>query len=307
MVRRLLASLVLGLAAGTTLAQTVPPAQSNPPPQEDRPFFSRISGLFGGDLPQLDRPDTVKLILRPHFGDFVRRDYLRVDTGLDWSLNDHFELSTEALFYFTHGFGSTADGYGIGELQFGAKYVFEEWPEPGYETTFALDVALPVGHAPIDMTDGYYHVNPTVVVQHLWISRPRLTTFGGLGVDLISKSRIAGRFSTNQPHDDSFSVTSGGVYDAGQLKWTLSGTIATTALISHTARQFFYLQPGLLWYVPKRFTLHSKTQWIVGLSARTTFGPDGVDFSLSSRLRAEITFRQVMDKLRGRSSDKPSP
>ena len=305
MVRRLTAIIVLGLAARSASAQEQPPGPNIQPPQEQRPFFSRVSGLFGGDLPQLDLPDSVKLILRPHFGDFVRRDYLRVDTGLGWALNDHFEVNAEALFYATHGFRSSSDGYGIGELQFGSKYVFEELPVRGYETTLALNVALPVGHAPIDMTDGYYHVTPTLVVQHNWISKPRLTTFGGVGVDLITKSSVPGRFSTNQPHDDSISVTYGGLYDAGQLKWTLSGTFATTALISETGRQFFYLQPGVLWYVPKRYTFHSKTQWIVGLSARTTFGPDGVDFSLSSRLRAEITFRQVMDKLRGRSSDKP--
>jgi hypothetical protein len=306
MVRRLIKIFALSLAAGSAWAQTTP-AQSTSAPQEDRPFFSRISGLFGGDLPQLDLPDTVKVILRPHLGDFVRRDYLRVDTGLDWALNDHFNLSSGALVYFTHGLRGTADGYGIGLLQFGSKYVFEEWPKRGYETTFGVDVSLPVGHAPIDMTDGYDHMTPTLVVQHLWTSKPRLTTFGGVGVDLISKSRVAGTFGTNQPHQDSFSFTGGGVYDAGQLKWTLTSTLGTTALISHHDSAFFYLQPGVLWYVPKKFTLHSKTQWIVGLSARTTWGPDGLDFSLSSRLRAEITFRQVMDKLRLTTSRNRQP
>ena len=306
MVRRLIQLLTLSLAAGPAWAQVQPGANS-PAPQEPRPLFPRISGLFGDDLPQLDRPDTVKLVLRPHFGDFVRRDYLRVDTGLNWAMNDHFTLSSGALVYFTHGLRGTADGYGIGLLQFGSKYVFENWPQPGYETSLALDTSLPVGHAPIDMTDGYYHLTPTVVVQHLWTSKPRLTTFGGMGFDLINRSRVAGTFGTNQPHQNSVSVTGGGVYDAGQLKWTLTSTLATTALISHHSAAFFYLQPGVLWYVPKKFTLHSKTQWIVGLSARTTWGPDGLDFSLSSRLRAEITFRQVMHNLRQSTSGKSPP
>ncbi len=306
MVRRLIQLLTFSLAAGPAWAQAQPDPNGSAP-QEPRPLFSRISGLFGGDLPQLDRPDTVKLILRPHFGDFVQRDYMRVDTGLDWALNDHFALSAEAMVYFTHGLRGTADGYGIGLLQFGSKYVFVGWPQPRYETTLTLNTTLPVGHAPIDMTDGYYHVAPNIVVQHLSTRNPRLTTFTGMGVDLISKSRVPGIFGTNQPHENSVSVTAGGVYDAGQLKWTLSGILTTTSLISHHPDQFFYLQPGVLWYVPRKFTHHSKTQWIVGLSARTTWGPDGLNFSLSSRLRAEITFRQVMNNLRQRASGNSPP
>ena len=84
----------------------------------------------------------------------------------------------------------------------------------------------------------------------------------------------------------------------------MTGTYATTAEITRHAENFYYLQPGMLWYVPSRYTFHSKTQWIVGLSARTTWGPDGFDFGLNSRLRAEITFRQVMEKIRGTTSSR---
>jgi hypothetical protein len=42
----------------------------------------------------------------------------------------------------------------------------------------------------------------------------------------------------------------------------------------------------------------SKTQWILVLGARVSFGPDGTEISTSSRVRAEITFRQVMEKFR---------
>jgi hypothetical protein len=154
------------------------------------------------------------------------------------------------------------------------------------------------------MTDGHNHFTPTIVVQHLWTKVPHLTTFAGAGVDVVSASSATGIFSKNQPHDDSVSVTTGGVYDLGQLKWTLTGTYATTALITSRPHSFFYLQPGLLWYVPKKFTFHYKTQWILGLSMNASRGPDGTNISLGSRVRAEITFRQVMDNLRWR---KPAP
>jgi hypothetical protein len=312
MVRRTLYILALGLATAAARAQTIPPPV-NPPPPPERTLFTRINGLFTGDLPQLDPPGTFKLILRPHFGDLVRRDYMRVDTGLRWALNDRFELSAEASVYFDHGFGGSSSsgsgsaGYGIGRLRFGSKYVFERWPWPNYETSLGLNTELPTGHPPIDMTDGHYHVSPTIVIQHNWYSVPRLSTFSGAGLDFLKSSSVAGTFGTNQPHDSSLSLTAGGIYDMGQVKWTFATTYATTALVSGNSAHFVYVQPGLLWYVPSRFTFHSKTQWIVGFAASTSIGPDGTDFSLSSRLRAEITFRQVMDKLHWPSSAHRAP
>jgi len=297
MFHRFLKLLALAVLTTSTWAQSQPETASSSPAAPPPTVFSRISGLFSGELPQLDPPGTMKLILRPHFGDLVRRDYMRVEAGLRWALNDRFELNTDASVYFTHGLGDPA-GYGIGKVRFGSKYVFEAWPYPELETSFGLNIELPVGHPPLDMTDGHYHYTPTVVVQHHSDRYPRLTTFAGLGLDFISDSHVPGTFGSNQPHDDSFAVTAGGIYDVGQLKWTLTTSFATTAWISNHPKNFYALQPGVLWYVPARFTFNSKTQWIVGLSARTVWGPDGTDFSLNARLRAEITFRQIMEKIR---------
>lgn len=303
MFRHTLSLLLCTLSIGVARAQS---ANDPAPKASPSKLYSRISGLFEGDLPQLDLPGTYKLKFRPHFGDLTRRDYMRVDAGLRWAYNDNFELSSEALVYFTHGLGgSSADGYGIGRLRAGSKYVFEHWPKTNYETSLALNVEVPTGHPPIDMIDGNYHFAPSLVVQHNWITRPRLTTFAGTGLDILGRSRSQGTYGTNQPHDHSMSVTVGGLYDMGQIKWTLTGTYATTALVTRHTENFYYFQPGMLWYVPSRFTFNSKTQWIVGLSARGTWGPDGFDFGLNSRLRAEITFRQFMDKIRGREKAKP--
>jgi len=270
------------------------------------PLFSRVNGLFGGDLPQLDLPGTFKLILRPHLGDFVRRDYMRLDAGTRWALNDKFELTAQASAYFTHGFGgSSADGYGIGRIWLGSKYIFEHWPRRNYETSVTINAEIPTGHPPIDMTDGNYHLTPTVVVQHNWASRPRLTTFGGIGLDIVGRSTIAGTYGTNEPHDHSISLITGAVYDVGQLKWTITGTYATTALITSQSNNLYYIQPGVLWYVPSRYTFSSKTQWIVGLGLRATWGPDGFDFGTSSRLRAEITFSQFMEKIHKTTTKSP--
>ena len=299
--RRLLPLILLALTSPTLRAQAAPAANITTT-QNQRTLFSRIRGLFDFDLPNLDPPGTVKLIFNPHFSDLVRRDYLRVDSGIRWAINDHFDISPEASIFLAHGLGgSNADGYGIGELRLGTKYVLPHWPDSNYETSLFVNVSVPVGHPPVHLTDGFNHVAPGFLVQHLSTRYPRLTTFSGAGLDLITKSRITGIPYRNEPRDDSMNATAGAIYDQGQVKWTLTATYATTAGLGATSRNFFYVRPSLLWYVPKKYTF-SKTQWILGLGVRASWGPDGTELSVFSRVRAEITFRQVMEQLGTRLS-----
>jgi hypothetical protein len=299
MLRRLLFLLCLSLAALAGRAQSQP-VENIQTPQEARPFFSRIRGLFDIDLPDLDPPGTVRLIFHPHISDLVRRDYLRTDAGFRWALNDNFELSAEASTFVTHGLRSGNDGYGIGEMRYGGKYIFKEWLRPDFETSVSLNIAQPVGHPPFDLTDGHNHFSTGLIIQHHSESNPHLTTFAGPSFELITKSSVPGAFQPNQPQDNNYSLIVGGIYDMGQLKWTLSGTGTTTALVGGAPKYFFYLQPSLLWYVPKKLTFHSKTQWIIGVGAPITWGPDGTEFKVNSRVRAEITFGQVIARMRGK-------
>lgn len=297
MLRHLLLILGLGWSAAPGWAQS-PPAENIRTPQGSPPYFFRIRGLFDIELPELDPPGTVKLILHPHLSDLARRDYVRTDVGFRWALNDHFEFSTEAAAFLTHGLRSRSAGYGIGEMHYGLKYLFPVWPRSDFETSLSLNITQPVGRPPFDLTDGHNHFTPSVVIQHQADRNPHLTTFAGATIDLITPSRVAGDFQRNQPRDDSFSLTAGGVYDMGQLKWTFSGTYTTTALVGSGPEHFFYLRPGVLWYVPKKMSFRSKTQWIIGLGTPMTWGPDGYEFKVNSRLRAEITFGQVIDHIR---------
>jgi len=294
---------VLLLSLTSAWAQTAP-AGNISSTQESRPILSGIRGLFDFDLPTIDPPGTIKLVLHPHLGDFVRRDYMRMETGLRWALNDHFEIRPEASTYFTHGLGgSSADGYGVGELRLGSKYIFRKWPQPDIETSVFLNVEVPVGSPPLDLTDGFNHVAPGFLVQHHSHHHPKLTTFAGAGLDMVSDSKVAGTPVRNQPLDDSMNFTAGAIYDLGQVKWTLSATYATTAVLGDRPEDFFYVRPNLLWYVPKKYTFNYQTQWIVGLGLRASWGPDGTEVSFSSKVRAEITFRQVMEKIRRKPAD----
>ncbi len=284
------------LSAQTTAAQ---PASNIAETQPEPTLFSRIRGLFDIDLPELDPPGTVRFKLSPRFGDFVHRDYVRVPTGLKWTPNDKLELNAEVDAYFHHYLSGGPVNNGIGEVRGGFKYVKRQWPTPDFESSFGLNVEIPVGSPPIDLTDGRNHYMPFAVVQYRWANLPKLTTFGGVSFDIVTDSSVRGSIGRNTPRDDSFSLIGGAVYDLGQFKWTLQSTYTTTALVSGTTEHYFTVQPSVLWFVPRKYTKFSNLQWIVGFGARSTWGPDGHDFSTSSRVRAEITFGQVVDRLRG--------
>ncbi len=298
----------LGFAA-TLRAQQPPPTTPQPlagnisQPQEDPPMFSRIRGLFDIDLPEIDPPGTFKLKLHPHFGDFLHKRYLRIDSGVEWAVNKNLQFNVEADAFGTHGLRRGAATYGIGQVHLGTKYLFKEFLRPDFETSIGFNADLPTGHPPLDFTDGHNHYSPYFITQHHTAINPHLTTFAGLSLDLITPSHVNGGFGTNQPHNDSFSVNTGVVYDLGQFKWTLATTYTTTALIGGKAEHFFTIRPSVLWFVPKRYTFNGKTQWIFGFGARSTWGPDGYEFSTGSRIRAELTFGQFMNRMHGRDDD----
>lgn len=262
-------------------------------------FGQRIAGLFDLDLPRFDPPGTFRVQLNPRFGDLIRRDYLRVPTGLRWTLNERVELFGELEAYGTHGLDSdTSTGYGISELRFGGRKLYRDFPRRDYDTSVGLNLEFPVGNPPPGMTDGRNHYSPYFITQHRLRRHPKWTVFSGLSLDVVTDSAYAPlSLGRNATKDDSVSFNSGAIYDLGQLKWTLQTTYTTT-VISGIDEHFFSIRPSVLWWVPKRYTFKSKTQWIVGFGVNSTWGPDGYQFSTSSRVRAEITFRQAIQRVR---------
>ncbi|MDP2136652.1 MAG: hypothetical protein Q8J74_02245, partial [Candidatus Didemnitutus sp.] len=235
----------------------------------------------------------------PRVADLIRRDYIRVPTGVRWTVNDRLELNVEVEAYATHGLDSDSSaGYGIGKVRLGARRLLSHWPKPGLETNVGLNLDFPVGSPPADLTDGLNHVSPFLVTQRRLDTHPKWTIFGGGSADFVADSSVPGRIDLNTPRDDSLSVNAGAIYDLGQIKWTLQGTYTNT-WISAGDEHFFTIRPSMLWFVPRRFTFNSKTQWTVGIGVRSTWGPDGYELSTGTRVRAEITFRQALRRLRG--------
>lgn len=286
-------------APAQSLDRTPAPGADNVQATQETGLFYRIRGLFDIDLPHLDPPGTFHLTFNPRFGDLLHRDYIRVPTGVRWAVNEQLGFNVEAEAYASHGFGGGSSNFGVGLLRIGGKYLLPRWPLDEYETSVGLNMDLPVGSPPFDLTDGHNHYSPFIVVQRHDEQHPRWTEFASFSADFVTPSHVKGGFGTNTPHDDSMSFTGGAVYDLGQLKWTVQATYTTTLLVSGTNDNFFTIRPSVLWFVPRRFTLHSKTQWIVGFGARSTWGPDGYEFSTGTRVRAELTFGQALEKIRG--------
>ncbi len=277
--------------------ETTPTAQAEQPPQPR--LFGRVRGLFDVDLPRFDPPGTFRLDFNPRVADLIRRDYIRVPTGVRWTVNDRLEFNVEVEAYATHGLDSDSSaGYGIGKVRFGARRLLSHWPKAGLETNVGLNLDFPVGSPPADLTDGLNRLSPFLVTQRRLDAHPKWTIFGGGNADFVADSSVPGRVDLNTPRDDSLSVNAGAIYDLGQIKWTLQATYTNTWISAGDAH-FLTIRPSVLWFVPRRFTFSSKTQWTVGIGVRSTWGPDGYELSTGTRVRAELAFRQALRRLRG--------
>lgn len=264
--------------------------------------LSRIPGLFDVDLPDTTPRKRLRVSVAPHFGDFLHRDYVRIPVGFRYGLNDRTELNAEVDSYFNHGLkGDQGEGCGLSALALGGKYEWQDWMPEDYDTSTGLNIAIPVGRPPIDLTDGHYHISPYVVfTRHVpWAHNVR--PFITVGADLTWRSNVPGDFGRNQPHHHSASVSPGVFWDRGAWKYTFVCTYTTTVLFSQEQTHIFSLNPSVLWELPPELKFHSRSQWIVGAGLHVTVGPDGTDISTSSRLHAEFRLSRLIGSVRPRS------
>ena len=256
--------------------------------------FSRVRGLFDVDLPKTVEKASLKLIVHPHFGDLLHRDYLRVPVGVRVGVNNHTEVSAEVESFLEHHLKKSGAGYGVGVLRLGGKYQWLDWLKPIVDTSTGLNTSIPVGRPPLDMTDGFYHVSPYVTFAKRWANHPKLAPFVSVGTDLIRDAHVRGSFAKNQPHSNSTSVSAGCFVDYSErFKYTLVSTYTTTTLLGNGNKNFLSVNPSILWQLPPMLTFHSKSRWIFGVGLKANFGPDGSEFGSSAKLRGEFSFARL--------------
>jgi hypothetical protein len=256
----------------------------------------KIQGIFDTDLPRTERKSSVRFIFHPHFGDLTNRDYQRLPLGVRWGATEQLELSTEVETYFAHGLGHEkfASGAGFSGARAGAKYHWTEWLRPWLDTASGVNVAVPLGSPPRDVTDGLRHIAPYSTFAHRLEANPDVTVFVGVMRDFVSATSIRGRLRKNEFADDSWAITPGFVWHRGAFHYTLEAGYVTNALLDGPTRNVFVLRPAVSWDLPKSLTFNSKGRWVFGLGLRATHGPDGNDFGVSGKFRGEFNFKRML-------------
>ncbi|MCF7688924.1 MAG: hypothetical protein K9M98_11945 [Cephaloticoccus sp.] len=282
----------LGLAVGLQAQDEVKPTATNEEKASDDDL--RIKGVFDSALPGTEKKNRLKLIVHPHFGDFHRKDFLRVPLGLRYGLTHRWEVTGEAEGYFSHGLGSEAffNSYGFSSVHFGTKYRIGYDLFPGWDMGVGLDYIRPVGNPPTDLSDGLKHFSYFATFSRDLVSRPDWRIFWSVGSDNVSQTDLPVVLDKNELGDDSLNVSGGFVWQRKALSYTLELSYASTRLTGIIDRDVFSVRPGIVWKVPSRYTFNSKGQWLLGLGTRVSYGSDGTDYGVSGKLRVSFDFKK---------------
>lgn len=269
---------------------------------EERSPDPRMPGVFDTELPQTQPARRLRILLRPHFGDFARHDYLRVPLGFRYGLSESIETSAEIESFMAHGLGSAAFGsrFGVSGLRLAAKERLPRWPAMGEtDTVIGFAFSTPFGTPPPELTDGRRHYAPYVTFARAIPGLRRLSGFTSFGADLTAASGFAGVRRKNALLENSLTFTTGAVWHGEDFVGTLELGYTTSAFGSREDRQVFSVRPGVAWRIPNSRWLHPDGKWIVGVGTRVGVGPDGSDVGLSVKFRGEFDFRRWVRSLRG--------
>jgi hypothetical protein len=276
-------------AAAAPSAQT--PSPSAPASRWDlADFIDGLPDLLAERLPGFDRTGALRLYVRPHFGDLLRRDYLRVPLGARTKITKNFEASGELQTYFTHGI-SDAAGYGLSGLRLGAKseHVLPSLAD-GAGFSLGLNFQTPLSRPPQDLTDGHRHTQPYVAATRPLIPDWKLLGFASVGADLLDRTPMPAHFGRNQLHANSLIFVAGAAREWPRFRASLTATLTTSSLLSDENKNVYALRPEIV--VPWKVRPAAHTQILLTLGGRTLWGPDGHELGLSSSVRIEFLLRR---------------
>lgn len=250
--------------------------------------FSRLEGLFDVDLPRTIEKYDVRFVLKPHFGDFLHRSYLRIPFGMRAGINDHTELNAELDTYVTHGLRSGSEGLGFSAFHLGAKYQWLHWLRPEIETSTGFNSTIPLGSPPLELTDGYAHFSPYVVFSRELESLPNFAPFVSLSTDWVIRSSIPGEVPRNRWATHSMGISPGFIFERGDFKYSLVTTYMTSSLVGRGSYNYYSINPSVLWQVPPGLLRGLPGTWVFGMGVKWEEGPDDSDLKLSAKLRGEF-------------------
>lgn len=254
-------------------------------------FIDGLPDLLSERLPGFDQTGALRLYVRPHFGDVIHRDYLRVPFGARAKITPSIESSAELQTYFTHGISDPA-GYGLSGVRLGAK---GERLLPslndGAGVSLGFNYQTPLSRPPIDLTDGHRHFQPYVAATRPTMPAWKLLGFASIGADLLSRTHIPAHFGRNQLHSNSLIFVGGAAREFKRFRASLTATINTGALISDEFENVYAIRPEIV--IPWRLRPTARTLVHLTIGGRSIWGPDGHEIGLSSSVRFEFLLRQA--------------
>jgi hypothetical protein len=254
-----------------------------------------VKGVFTSELPGVERKYDLKLLLHPHVGDFTRYDYLRTAIGLRYSISSRLELRGETNVYFAHGLRNAPffDDYGLVDWRLGGKYHIGHFRGSDWDTAVGGTYQEPIGNPPGQITDGFKHLSPFITFARPVPAHPGLRVFWGLRSDFITHTDIVGRHQKNDLTDSYQELNGGLVWERGAMNYTFETSYATTRVWGNGSDDVFTIRPGFVWAIPRRYTFHSRSQWIFGLGFEVSEGPDGMDWGVGGKLHLSLDFKRM--------------
>ena len=253
-------------------------------------FIDRLPDLFPDRLPSFDRTGALRIYVRPHFGDFLHRDYVRIPVGVRAKVTENFESSTELEGYVTHGLGDASAGYGFSNLRLGAKceHVLPEFGVGGFSV--GLNYQMPLGRPPLDLTDGYRHLQPYIAATHPLMPSWPMLGYATLSADMLDRTVLKENFGRNQLHSNSLTFSAGVAHEWTRFHGSLTATVNSSALMSDETKQVYSLRPEVV--LPWKSRSGSKTQVLLTLGGRVVHGPDGTELGVSGSMRVEFNLKR---------------
>lgn len=281
-----------GVALGSTLAAADAPAAAKPAATSSGwnlpDFIDRLPDFLSERLPSLEPPGALRIYVRPHFGDFLHRDYVRIPVGFRDKVTETIEASAEVESYLTHGIGDAA-GYGFSRLQLGVKreHVLPSLGNGGLSV--GINYQTPLSRPPLDLTDGHRHLQPFVAATHPLVPAWKVLGYAGVGADFLDRTVLPAHFGRNQLHSNSLGFGAGIAREWPRFHGALTATIGTSRLMSNENKEVYALRPEIV--VPWKSTTGSKTQILFTLGGRAIHGPDGNEYGVSGSMRVEFKLK----------------
>jgi len=255
-----------------------------------------LPAVFNTELPRLLLPESLRLTLRPHFGDLTHHDYMRLTFGARYGLTPQWELGADVDTYFAHGLGDVKLGSeaGVSTVELGVKYRFDDFLSPYWETAAGLKYSFPVGHPPADLTDGLHHLTPYMTLAHEWKSRPEVTTFVSYGVHFVTHTDVITSIDKGMLNANSWFITPGVVWRRGAFDYSVETVFSSTLGLSSSETYQVTVRPSVKWTLPPELTFHARSRWVVGVSVHGGYGSEGEDFGANLQLQTNFNFRRFL-------------